>query len=148
MRQEAVEEHRLRMAADLNIGEDAEDRAVGELRVAELVIVQPQPGSALALGEGERGARILRRPLELLRIDAGVLQHHGDTGVHAFLIGEMRIGLGERSEEHTSELQSLMRISYAVFCLKKKKQTMITNNYYSYYHTQLNTTILYREEYI
>src|SRR3546814_2664506 len=28
--------------------------------------------------------------------------------------------LGERSEEHTSELQSLMRISYAVFCLKKK----------------------------
>src|SRR3546814_7118174 len=31
-------------------------------------------------------------------------------------------GGGERSEEHTSELQSLMRISYAVFCLKKKKQ--------------------------
>src|SRR3546814_3084389 len=29
----------------------------------------------------------------------------------------------ERSEEHTSELQSLMRISYAVFCLKKKKRT-------------------------
>src|SRR3546814_7085215 len=31
-----------------------------------------------------------------------------------------------RSEEHTSELQSLMRISYAVFCLKKKKRTRIT----------------------
>src|SRR3546814_10780121 len=30
--------------------------------------------------------------------------------------------VGIRSEEHTSELQSLMRISYAVFCLKKKKQ--------------------------
>src|SRR3546814_7306960 len=30
-----------------------------------------------------------------------------------------------RSEEHTSELQSLMRISYAVFCLKKKKKTNI-----------------------
>src|SRR3546814_2337629 len=30
---------------------------------------------------------------------------------------------GPRSEEHTSELESLMRISYAVFCLKKKKQT-------------------------
>src|SRR3546814_7867536 len=30
---------------------------------------------------------------------------------------------GVRSEEHTSELQSLMRISYAVFCLKKKKQS-------------------------
>src|SRR3546814_2991398 len=33
--------------------------------------------------------------------------------------GELRIGQ-RRSEEHTSELQSLMRISYAVFCLKKK----------------------------
>src|SRR3546814_8209978 len=33
----------------------------------------------------------------------------------------------QRSEEHTSELQSLMRISYAVFCLKKKKNT--TNKY-------------------
>src|SRR3546814_8144533 len=31
------------------------------------------------------------------------------------------VAVGERSEEHTSELQSLMRISYAVFCLKKKK---------------------------
>src|SRR3546814_1646018 len=36
-----------------------------------------------------------------------------------------------RSEEHTSELQSLMRISYAVFCLKKKK---ITNNSYEDNH--------------
>src|SRR3546814_9130359 len=33
-----------------------------------------------------------------------------------------------RSEEHTSELQSLMRISYAVFCLKKKKQTTHTTS--------------------
>src|SRR3546814_10425952 len=33
-----------------------------------------------------------------------------------------------RSEEHTSELQSLMRISYAVFCLKKKKNTKYTPN--------------------
>src|SRR3546814_4694956 len=37
----------------------------------------------------------------------------------------------ERSEEHTSELQSLMRNSYAVFCLKKKKTT----------HTQTHNTI-------
>src|SRR3546814_7264582 len=34
----------------------------------------------------------------------------------------------ERSEEHTSELQSLMRISYAVFCLKKKKKQKNTQN--------------------
>src|SRR3546814_2029061 len=37
---------------------------------------------------------------------------------------QARAGRGQaRSEEHTSELQSLMRISYAVFCLKKKKKT-------------------------
>src|SRR3546814_10615896 len=35
-----------------------------------------------------------------------------------------------RSEEHTSELQSLMRISYAVFCLKKKKQKQYTQTNY------------------
>src|SRR3546814_8101238 len=38
-------------------------------------------------------------------------------------------GPGERSEEHTSELQSLMRISYAVFCLKKKKETDAAPDY-------------------
>src|SRR3546814_9220799 len=37
---------------------------------------------------------------------------------------------GIRSEEHTSELQSLMRISYAVFCLKKKKKTTKNNTPY------------------
>src|SRR3546814_7087721 len=47
-----------------------------------------------------------------------------------------------RSEEHTSELQSLMRISYAVFCLKKKKYntTIHSEHTHSEYHT-LNHTI-------
>src|SRR3546814_8945637 len=40
--------------------------------------------------------------------------------------------LEPRSEEHTSELQSLMRISYAVFCLKKKKKHKPTKHYTSY----------------
>src|SRR3546814_6334533 len=39
------------------------------------------------------------------------------------------IGKPERSEEHTSELQSLMRISYAVFCLKKKKNNTSKDRY-------------------
>src|SRR3546814_4628659 len=39
----------------------------------------------------------------------------------------VHISAVERSEEHTSELQSLMRISYAVFCLKKKKNTTHIN---------------------
>src|SRR3546814_4370966 len=40
-----------------------------------------------------------------------------------------------RSEEHTSELQSLMRISYAVFLLKKKTQTIIDTNYRTHVFT-------------
>src|SRR3546814_1061584 len=40
----------------------------------------------------------------------------------ALLLSRCHIALPSRSEEHTSELQSLMRISYAVFCLKKKKK--------------------------
>src|SRR3546814_2589285 len=42
---------------------------------------------------------------------------------------------GCRSEEHTSELQSLMRISYAVFCLKHKKYTDIVNRNTIKWHT-------------
>src|SRR3546814_1825418 len=41
-----------------------------------------------------------------------------------------RSGRRDRSEEHTSELQSLMRISYAVFCLKKKKKKKNKKNTY------------------
>src|SRR3546814_12355803 len=42
--------------------------------------------------------------------------------------GSMNENAPVRSEEHTSELQSLMRISYAVFCLKKKKKEINKNN--------------------
>src|SRR3546814_9715153 len=41
-------------------------------------------------------------------------------------------GHGGRSEEHTSELQSLMRISYAVFCLKKNKRTTQMHDLYKH----------------
>src|SRR3546814_9420011 len=55
-----------------------------------------------------------------------------DTRRLQFVLGlpdSCRLGMGVRSEEHTSELQSLMRISYAVFCLKQKKSitTQISN---------------------
>src|SRR3546814_8359497 len=42
-------------------------------------------------------------------------------GVRGGALAPRTVGRHRRSEEHTSELQSLMRISYAVFCLKKKK---------------------------
>src|SRR3546814_2908877 len=56
--------------------------------------------------------------------DDGVVQVVASTNVY----GQIAEAIGgdavevTRSEEHTSELQSLMRISYAVFCLKKKKK--------------------------
>src|SRR3546814_8120454 len=49
------------------------------------------------------------------RAENGEIQWGDETGMRS-----------DRSEEHTSELQSLMRISYAVFCLKKKKKKLIT----------------------
>src|SRR3546814_10851880 len=44
------------------------------------------------------------------------------AGMSMSMMGAPDLGMVTRSEEHTSELQSLMRISYAVFCLKKKNK--------------------------
>src|SRR3546814_3113808 len=52
---------------------------------------------------------------------------------------ERRGDLPARSEEHTSELQSLMRISYAVFCLKKKKKNQ--HNYNKKSQQNVNNTL-------
>src|SRR3546814_8955269 len=68
---------------------------------------------------GQVGHRVsLRLRAGFLRVEVGVIGHGGFLRVE--VVEPVRASLG-RSEEHTSELQSLMRISYAVFCLKKKK---------------------------
>src|SRR3546814_8171878 len=83
------------------------------------------PGGELGLESGNLFAADIPAAVEYAldrRVDRQLL----------FQVGRFRIGLRDhaaeltdnvrrRSEEHTSELQSLMRISYAVFCLKKKK---------------------------
>src|SRR3546814_4150973 len=61
-------------------------------------------------------ARAVRGGLKSLWSTLRLLPHHKQTG--QLLLARM---LYTRSEEHTSELQSLMLISYAVFCLKKKR---------------------------
>src|SRR3546814_7363929 len=62
------------------------------------------------------GAEYLRSYIARQRDSMARFEPMGDLAVVLEVNGE----LSERSEEHTSELQSLMRISYAVFCLKKK----------------------------
>src|SRR3546814_13898638 len=81
--------------------------------------VCPQSAKRLNLRLDLRVAGVLDR------IEALLAQHRpGATPLrYDLLLPDGAAGTLDRSEEHTSELQSLMRISYAVFCLKKKKQT-------------------------
>src|SRR3546814_2203136 len=67
------------------------------------------------------GGQILARALRAMQQTVSP-----DRPAHSFHAFFGKPGL--RSEEHTSELQSLMRISYAVFCLKKKKQIKKTKD--------------------
>src|SRR3546814_1795769 len=90
----------LRLIGDRKIGPDADKGGSRRIR--------PEWLSALGGHEQHRG--------DLLQLD------HHLVRIGAVDVAE-RIITGGRSEEHTSELQSLMRISYAVFCLKKKNVT-------------------------
>src|SRR3546814_5551580 len=77
--------------------------------------VSAPPGHYLVLaGAGSGKTRVLTHRIAWLNGVFGVPVH----GIFAVT----------RSEEHTSELQSLMRISYAVFCLKKKNKMYTLNN--------------------
>src|SRR3546814_1852290 len=87
----------------------------------------PVPVGLAVLGvlgqHGEQFHRIGEVAL-VIRLGGG---NHGRRGVVVLRRGELHDKaaaeqLADRSEEHTSELQSLMRISYAVFCLKKKNR--------------------------
>src|SRR3546814_3237020 len=73
-----------------------------------------------------RGARLLAAVPDLaryLRDRKPALLH--SPGNHTHMAAALAVRLARyRSEEHTAELQSLMRISYAVFCLKKTKHTL------------------------
>src|SRR3546814_9194110 len=79
----------------------------GKAKVPEEIGFATKPQIAL---EQIRQACVAGLPRGVVLMDAGY-------GVDA----KLRLGLKARSEEHTSELQSLMRISYAVFSLTKKK---------------------------
>src|SRR3546814_3897055 len=83
-----------------------------------------------------RSAAVFEAPAVIAGLDDiammsdAIEERGGHLGIaeHGWPLPEREVG---RSEEHTSELQSLMRISYAVFCLKKKKKTHISSIYTS-----------------
>src|SRR3546814_8920794 len=84
--------------------------------------------AARRIGRCHHGVR--QRPAEFVgRLERGAHRRTRATIVARNVVVEMQgtalefLKPGRRSEEHTSELQSLMRISYAVFCLKTKKKT-------------------------
>src|SRR3546814_1045732 len=102
-------------------GQTLPDRTPLELLKIFVAWRKNDTGFALSVLFDKGPAIGLHRPVE--GIELRVLAE--TFGIDA---GRLRIGVGPdnlrllvRSEEHTSELQSLMRISYAVFCLKKKK---------------------------
>src|SRR3546814_2360661 len=78
---------------------------------------------AVALLPGVLALQVLRRE------ESALPPEHLSQSVHRLPV---------RSEEHTSELQSLMRISYAVFCLKKKKNTTSHINQHHPLHKHIN----------
>src|SRR3546814_7816968 len=83
-------------------------------------------------GRFDKAQRHLVEPIGTIRVDLGsfvwALRHvFRPTWYH-----RRNATPNRRSEEHTSELQSLMRISYAVFCLKKKKK--LKKKYTTYIH--------------
>src|SRR3546814_8863258 len=75
---------------------------------------------ALRIGTGEREARIGTADVGNKETGWRYCGHVESRGARK--AGDNSNEAARRSEEHTSELQSLMRISYAVFCLKKKKR--------------------------
>src|SRR3546814_10902960 len=85
------------------------DKAVAPAAYRSFFAIQRDLADEKAIAASVRG-------LAFLIID----QREGLVGRQAIMDLERRPDIGGRSEEHTSELQSLMRISYAVFCLKKK----------------------------
>src|SRR3546814_1383850 len=94
------------------------------------VVLEGEVVGAHCLDDRQRLRR--RREVESGDVD-GVdrLDEQPDAGLLGLLGGKAQVL--HRSEEHTSELQSLMRISYAVFCLKKKTHKNEKNEYTSKY---------------
>src|SRR3546814_4396079 len=92
-------------------------------------------GHAGQVGEPTADPEPARR-IERRQADVGHIVQSGTFGQPGQVLRAELLVHRDRSEEHTSELQSLMRLSYAVFCLKKK-----THNYYPKLLSHTNNSI-------
>src|SRR3546814_1933291 len=95
-------------------------------RIGEVGKLSPDTvrGYATLSGAGAKTGHLDAKTRELIALAVAVTTRcDGCITVHVDAALKQGASREERSEEHTSELQSLMRISYAVFCLKKKKRT-------------------------
>src|SRR3546814_3466047 len=91
-------------------------------RNAVAVITPPGLHKSQSVAAMEAGKHVFcEKPMALTVTDCNQMLEAVKRTGKALQIGTQRRHSNDRSEEHTSELQSLMRISYAVFCLKKKK---------------------------
>src|SRR3546814_2317785 len=113
---------------------------IGDLRPAEVDMAADEPGGAVEAQHPRGGFRrqpdLPAKPLDQpLAAPAEILCDGADGGV---AMG--RPEPAPRSEEHTSELQSLIRNSSAVFCLKKKNTTCRTKTHNNPNHTHTNNT--------
>src|SRR3546814_4498492 len=99
------------------------DQPVFPTEKAEIAVRDDQVAEARHRADGAVAIEDLGHPLHV-RLEANRLAVAAALDPHALRRvvrhSEPPCPAGSRSEEHTSELQSLMRISYAVFCLKKK----------------------------
>src|SRR3546814_2467460 len=115
-------------SSDLNVEvrADACRRLAGTLEVRLEDIVFAANGPRLVAIEPAPTAAPETGPTLVPRFDTDIASFTQDENKLFKLASENSELVSERSEEHTSELQSLMRISYAVFCLKKKIINHIT----------------------
>src|SRR3546814_9186089 len=91
----------------------------------EEFVIDRQHGAA-GIAEYDVDALVQQGPDDDLRTGHLVVRRHRSSPQALFRLDEFQyVPQKPRSEEHTSELQSLMSISYAVFCLKKKNTTQL-----------------------
>src|SRR3546814_6395462 len=83
------------------------------------ILEQPRRGQGIVEMQERADAQLLAGPAMRRNVAGGGIEAGGNRLDQRYA----EPFIGARSEEHTSELQSLMRISYAVFCLKKTKDT-------------------------